>query len=74
MIFHRRNRLAVRRGSQWYRDKAIRTTSTVCGAPVTEFDCAWNDKMVAWKRDERDGGEVMTPCAACHPQQQEPTR
>lgn len=64
MVFHIRQRLSKLGGSQFYRDKRIRPTSTFCGAPCTEFDAGWADrKRVNDWTSERAG--LMTVCLTC---------
>ena len=62
-IFHRRQRLRRRGGNQFYRDYSVRKTATVCGAPVTEFDCGWRDKAEDWTRPS--DGRRFVYCPEC---------
>lgn len=62
MTYHVRKRLRARGGNHFYRDSTVRPSSTFCGDPMTEFDAAWNAKLVIWKN--RDGVQ-MVPCERC---------
>jgi hypothetical protein len=56
-IFHIREKLAKRGGNQFYRDRSVRTTATLCGAPITEFDVLFHEKAETWNEH--------VPCAKC---------
>lgn len=60
-VFHIRKRLRRRGGNQFYRDTAIRETSTFCGAPVTGYDFACNSKPQPWTNGDTD----FIPCPEC---------
>ena len=45
MLFHIRKQLRKRGGNQFYRDRSIRKTETLCGAPVTDVDLPFNGKI-----------------------------
>lgn len=46
-LFHIREQLAKRRGNQFYRDRSIRETSTLCGESVTAYDVQFNSKIAS---------------------------
>ena len=45
-VFHIRKQLAPRGGSQFYRDRSMRDTATLCGAPVTDLDVRFKDRYI----------------------------
>lgn len=57
ITFHIRRQLSRKRGSQWYKDKTVRTVSTYCGADVTQWDINWNSKALSIAD--------RIPCEAC---------
>ena len=61
-IFHLRKRLPRLGGNSFYRDNRVRVSETICGAPCTAYDQAWNAKPKAWARDD---GQQFFPCQAC---------
>lgn len=66
IIYHRRNPLRPRGGNQFYRDRSERAVSTVCGAPVTEYDAAHWQRGNDWVR-QSDGQEFIA-CRECWPE------
>jgi len=68
VTFHVREKLAPRGGSHLYRDKTIRATATVCGAPVTAYDVRFQDRCVlrlAAKLVWTHEGITYHPCTEC---------
>lgn len=63
MVFHVRHRLAKLGGNSFYRDRRVRTSSTFCGAPCTEYDAGWADRTRTGDWVGTHG--VMTVCPAC---------
>ena len=57
IVFHIRKQLAERGGSQFYRDRSIRPTSTLCGSAVTQHDVRFNDRL-----GESDGYQCCEQC------------
>jgi hypothetical protein len=62
-IFHVRTKLARRGGNSFYRDRSVRESTTLCGAPCTLYDAKFDrkDKVRTWT----DNVETFLPCAAC---------
>ena len=58
---HIRHALRRMRGSQFYRDRNPRQTSTLCGAPVTEYDVLVTDRGLV----HRVALYPSTYCPAC---------
>lgn len=59
---HRRAPLPRAGGNQWYRNKSIRESRTLCGAPCGYYDIPYRGIAVAWTRDD---GARIEPCADC---------
>ena len=51
ITYHIRQRLARRRGNQFYKDKSIREAATFCGAEPTEHDTEWQYRRTHTKSD-----------------------
>lgn len=63
-VYHVRQRLSRRGGSQFYRDRRERKAETFCGAACTEYDAAWADRKRAGDWIHTDKG-LFTCCAQC---------
>lgn len=63
MIFHIRQKLASRNGNQFYRDKSLRNTETLCGAACTWDDLAFSNKLE--REFIKEHLPHLEPCEKC---------
>jgi hypothetical protein len=66
MTFHRRTQTRRAGGNSFYLDRSDRGgRTTVCGAPATDMDVRFKERMREWTRDS--DGVTFTPCKGCVP-------
>jgi hypothetical protein len=63
-IYHIRRRLRRSTSTNWRLDTSDRSNGTFCGAPYTEYDATWANRLRAGTWQHPDKGEFAV-CAGC---------